>query len=269
VTHSKRIAQLFASGFKNSLNFRRDLRKGDILAMVYEQKYRLGKEFSIPILKVAMIEMRKKRHFIYLNSDEHYYDETGNEIRGFFLHRPVTHARISSRFTKRRFHPILKRYRAHLGVDYAARRGTPILAAASGRISFAGYTRGYGNLIKISHTDGYMTLYAHQKKFKRGIKRGKYVKKGQVIGYIGTTGLSTGPHLHFGLYKNGRAVNPAGVIRVSTKRLSGSKLKNFNIIKKSYDKNIETMITNNIQYDYNEPMQNSCEVTLQPLKEEN
>ncbi len=234
-TGSKSLAQIFVNGFKNSLNFRRDLRKGDKLVMIYDQKYRFGKPFSMPTLQVAMIEMRGKKHSIYLNSDERYYDEKGRQVEGFLLARPVKNARISSKFTKRRYHPILKRYRAHLGIDYAARRGTPIMAAGSGKVIFAGRTRGYGNLTKIRHSDGYVTLYAHQKSFRRGIKRGKYVKQGQIIGYVGTTGLSTGPHLHFGLYKNGRAINPARVVRVTTKKLSGKARKAFLKIKKDLD----------------------------------
>ncbi len=241
-TGSKQLAQAFVSGFKNSLNFRRDLRKGDRLAMVYEQKYRLGSPFSMPKLLVAMIEMRGKRHAIYLNSDERYYDGNGAQVEGFLLARPVRNARISSGFTRRRYHPILKRYRAHLGIDYAAPRGTPIMAAGSGRIIFAGRTRGYGNLIKIRHSDGYVTLYAHQKAFRRGIKRGKYVKQGQVIGYVGTTGLSTGPHLHFGLYKNGRAINPARVVQVTTKRLGGKARKAFLKRKKELDALLESVL---------------------------
>ncbi|MEA1920988.1 MAG: peptidoglycan DD-metalloendopeptidase family protein [Campylobacterota bacterium] len=234
-TGSKALAQIFVNGFKNSLNFRRDLRKGDKLVMVYDQKYRFGQPFSMPVLQVAMIEMRGKKHSIYLNSDERYYDEKGAQVEGFLLSRPVKNARISSKFTKRRFHPILKRYRAHLGIDYAARRGTPIMAAGSGKVISAGYSRGYGNVTKIRHSDGYMTLYAHQKSFKRGIKRGKYVKQGQVIGYVGSTGMSTGPHLHFGLYKNGRAINPARVVRVTTKKLGGKARKSFLQVKKSLD----------------------------------
>jgi len=238
-TGSKKLADIFVNGFKNSLNFRRDLRKGDRLVMVYDQKYRMGRPFSMPKLQVAMIEMRKKKHYIYLNADNRYYDEKGAEVEGFLLSRPVRHARISSKFTKRRFHPILKKYRAHLGIDYAARSGTPIMAAGSGKVIYAGYSRGYGNTIKIRHSDGYMTLYAHQKSFKRGIKKGKYVKQGQVIGYVGSTGLSTGPHLHFGLYKNGRAINPASVVRVTTKKLSGEKLAAFKRIKSNYNEMVE------------------------------
>ena len=238
-TGSRQLAQAFVTGFKNSLNFRRDLRKGDTLAMVYEQKYRLGNPFSPPRPLVAMIEMRGKRHAVYLGDDERYYDEKGRQVEGFLLARPVRNARISSRFTRRRWHPILHRYRAHLGIDYAAPRGTPIMAAGSGKIIFAGRTRGYGNLVKIRHGDGYVTLYAHMKSFRRGIRRGKHVKQGQVIGYVGTTGLSTGPHLHFGLYKNGRAINPASVVQVTTKRLHGKAYRAFLKRKQSLDRLLE------------------------------
>ncbi|WP_345986127.1 peptidoglycan DD-metalloendopeptidase family protein [Sulfurimonas sp. HSL-1656] len=226
-TGSRSLAHAFVAGFKNSLNFRRDLRKGDKLVMVYTQKYRLGNPFGMPELLVGMVEMRGKRHSVYLNSDERYYDEKGRQVEGFLLSRPVRSGRVSSGFTLRRFHPILKRYRAHLGVDYAAPRGTPVVAAGSGTVIFAGRSRGYGNLIKVRHGDGYVTLYAHLKAFRRGIRSGKPVKQGQVIGYVGSTGLSTGPHLHFGLYKNGRAINPARVVQVTTKQLGGKALKAF------------------------------------------
>ena len=238
-TGSTRVAQAFVGGFKNSLNFRTDLRKGDPLVMVYEQKYRMGKPFAEPKLQVAMIEMRKKRHYVFLNSDDRYYDEQGREIEGFLLGRPVENARISSRFTKRRFHPVLKRYRAHLGIDYAARSGTPIRAAGSGTVVFAGVSRGYGKVIKIRHSDGYLTLYAHQKSFRRGMVAGKRVKKGEVIGYVGSTGLSTGPHLHFGLYKNGRAIDPAKVVRITTRKLGGAQLQAFEQTKENLSREVD------------------------------
>ncbi len=252
-TGSKKLAHQFVNAFKNSLNFRRDLRKGDRLVMVYEQKYRMGMPFSMPVLKVAMIELNKKKHYIYLNDDGRYYDEKGIEAEGFMLNRPVKNARVSSGFTLRRFHPVLKKYRAHLGVDYAARPGTPIYAAGSGRVIFAGYTRGYGKLIKIQHSDGYMTLYAHQKAFRKGIKRGVYVKKGQTIGYVGNTGLSTGPHLHFGLYKNGHAQNPARVIRITTNKLKGKKLEAFERLKTAYNTTIDLHLAAQTQSTCSEP----------------
>lgn len=238
-TGSKALAQSFVSGFKNSLNFRRDLRKGDRLVMIYEQKYRFGKPFSMPRLLSAMIEMRGKRYGIYKHQDERYYDQNGAQIEGFLLATPVRNARISSRFSKRRFHPVLKRYRAHLGVDYAARSGTPILAAGNGRVAFAGYNRGYGNVVKINHEGNYLTLYAHMSSFKKGIKNGVRVKQGEVIGYVGSTGLSTGPHLHFGLYKNGEAINPESVVQVATSALSGKQRSAFMQIKQRFDTEID------------------------------
>ena len=247
-TGSKKLAQIFVASFRNSLNFKNDIRKGDRLVMIYDQKYRLGHPFSMPILKVAMIEMRKKQHFIYLNDDERYYDEKGNEVEGFLLARPVRGARISSYFSKRRYHPILKRWKAHLGVDYAARRGTPIVAAGSGRIIYAARMGSYGNLVKIRHDDGYETRYAHMKSFRRGIRRGKYVKKGQTIGYVGSTGRSTGPHLHFELRKHGRAINPLRVVQVTTKKLKGKSKKAFIKLRDSYNKSVNLHLKNATQF---------------------
>ena len=247
-TGSKKLAQIFTASFRNSLNFKRDLRVGDKLVMIYDQKYRLGKPFSMPTLKVAMIEMRGKKHYIYLNTDDRYYDEKGHEVEGFLLARPVKGARISSYFTKRRYHPILHKWKAHLGIDYAARRGTPVVAAGSGKIIYAKRAGSYGNLIKIRHADGYETRYAHLKSFRRGIRYGKYVKKGQTIGYVGTTGRSTGPHLHFELRKKGRAINPLRVVQVTTKKLKGKERKAFLKLKKKYNKNIELHLKNKTKF---------------------
>ena len=247
-TGSRKLAQIFTANFRNSLNFKNDIRKGDDLVMIYEQKYRLGEIFSMPILKVAMIEMRHKQHYIYLNDDSRYYDEKGHEVEGFLLARPVRGARISSYFTKRRYHPVLHKWKAHLGIDYAARRGTPIVAAGSGRVTYAARMGSYGNLIKIRHADGYETRYAHLKSFRRGIRKGKYVKKGQTIGYVGTTGRSTGPHLHFELRKRGRAINPLRVVQVTTKKLKGKEYKAFIKLKKNYDESVALHLKNQTKY---------------------
>ena len=247
-TGSKKLAQIFTANFRNSLNFKNDIRNGDDLVMIYEQKYRLGEVFSMPILHAAMIEMRHKKHYIYLNDDKRYYDEKGHEVEGFLLARPVRGARISSYFTKRRWHPVLHKWKAHLGIDYAARRGTPIVAAGSGVISWAARMGSYGNLVKIRHADGYETRYAHMKAFRRGIHRGKRVKKGQTIGYVGTTGRSTGPHLHFELRKHGRAVNPLRVVQVTTKKLKGKEYKAFKKLKKNYDESIALHLENQTSF---------------------
>jgi len=257
-TGSNKLAQIFTANFRNSLNFKNDIRAGDDLVMIYEQKYRLGKVFSMPILHVAMIEMRHKKHYIYLNDDSRYYDEKGHEVEGFLLARPVRGARISSYFTKRRWHPILHKWKAHLGMDYAARRGTPIVAAGSGRVSYAARMGSYGNLVKIRHADGYETRYAHMKSFRRGIRRGKYVKKGQTIGYVGTTGRSTGPHLHFELRKRGRAINPLRVVQVTTKKLKGKEKKAFLKLQKNYDESVALHLNNQTAYKKPLKFTNKC-----------
>jgi murein DD-endopeptidase MepM/ murein hydrolase activator NlpD len=247
-TGSKKLAQIFVSSFKHSLNFKNDIRKGDPLVMIYDQKYRLGHPFSMPTLKVAMIELHHKKHYIYLNNDGRYYDENAHEVEGFLLARPVRGARISSYFTKRRWHPILHKWKAHLGVDYAARRGTPVHAAGSGTIIWCARMGSYGNLIKIRHADGYETRYAHLKAFRHGVYRGKHVKKGQIIAYVGTTGRSTGPHLHFELRKHGRAINPLHVVQITTKKLRGKKKKAFLRLKKKYDKSVTLQLNNQTSF---------------------
>jgi len=265
-TGSKKLAQIFVSSFKHSLNFKNDIRKGDKLVMIYKQKYRLDQPFSMPTLKVAMIEMHHKKHFIYLNDDGRYYDEKAHEVEGFLLARPVRGARISSYFTKRRWHPILHKWKAHLGVDYAARRGTPVHAAGRGVIVWAARMGTYGNLIKIRHADGYETRYAHLKSFRRGIHRGKHVKKGQVIAYVGTTGRSTGPHLHFELRKHGRAINPLKVVQVTTKKLKGKAKKAFIHLKKNYDESVNLYLNNKTAYKKRPPFQDMSYIHLSAKK---
>ncbi len=261
-TGSKKLAQIFVSSFKHSLNFKNDIRKGDKLVMIYKQKYRLGQPFSMPTLQVAMIEMHHKKHFIYLNDDGRYYDEKAHEVEGFLLARPVRGGRISSYFTKRRWHPILHKWKAHLGVDYAVRRGTPVHAAGSGIIIWAARMGTYGNLIKIRHADGYETRYAHLKSFRRGIHRGRHVKKGQVIAYVGTTGRSTGPHLHFELRKRGRAINPLRVVQVTTKKLKGKEKKAFIRLKKNYDESVNLHLNNKTAYHKLPPFENMSYIHL-------
>lgn len=248
-THSKRAMSAFISGFRKSINFSLHVQKDDPLVMIYDQKFRFGKPFSMPRLQLAKIQLHGKWHGVYLGADERYYDAKGHEVEGFLLGSPVKGARISSGFTRRRWHPVLHKYRAHLGIDYAAPRGTYIRAAGAGKVIEMRRSRSYGNLTKIRHADGYVTLYAHQQKFRKGMRRGKRVKKGEVIGYVGTTGISTGPHLHFGLYKNNRAINPRSVIQVTTKKLTGAKKKQFQDIVKRYDKEAEMILAENRQID--------------------
>jgi murein DD-endopeptidase MepM/ murein hydrolase activator NlpD len=200
-----------------------------------------------------MLESHHKKHYVFKHTDGKYYDEEGKELIKKYMGKPLNHIRITSPFTNRRWHPVLHRYKAHLGTDFGARRGTPILAAADGKVIFSGWMRGYGNVIKIQHDDGYVTLYAHQS--RRKAQEGEEVEKGQVIGFVGSTGRSTGPHLHFGLYKNGRAINPMRLIKFSSKGLSGKGKKAFlrrkdiytDIINKIFKEKRPSYIWNTVQ----------------------
>ena len=237
------LASEFIQSFKASVNFKR-LRKGDRLVIFYTEKLRLGKQFGSPKIVASMVEVRGKKHYVFLYNKNRYYNEKGKEVEGFFLSRPVRFTRISDRFTYKRWHPILKRYRAHLGIDYAAPRGTPVKAAGRGKVIFVGRKGGYGKTVIIRHEGGYKTLYAHLKKYRRGLRRGKYVKKGQVIAYVGSTGMSTGPHLHFGLYRGSRAINPASVVKVTKSVLAGKKRKEFLKYTKQFKQKIELALQN-------------------------
>jgi len=258
---------IFATAFGSSLDFTA-LRKGDNLVMIYDQKYRMGKPFSMPTLKAAMVEINKKPHFIYLNDDGRYYDAKGTQVESFLLARPVKGGRISSRFSKRRFHPILRKWKAHLGMDYAARRGTPVVAAGSGTIVHAGWLGSYGKLIKIRHKDSYETRYAHLKSFRRGIKRGKRVKKGQTIGYVGTTGRSTGPHLHFELRKKGVAINPAKRVQLTTKKLRNKEKEAFIKLSKNYNESINLHLKNETKFEKEQTLSPVCYFNNDFQKEE-
>jgi murein DD-endopeptidase MepM/ murein hydrolase activator NlpD len=257
-TKSNKLAEIFVSSFKYSLSFKTGLSKGDSLVMIFDQKYRHGHPFSMPILKVAMIELHKKKNYIYLNTDGRYYNENMNEVEGFLLALPVKYRRISSHFTRRRYHPILEKWKAHLGIDYVARCGTPIVATNNGRIIYSAWMGSYGKVVKIRHIDGYETRYAHMKSIRRGIRRGTYVKKGQVIGYVGSTGRSTGPHLHFELRKHGRAINPLTSVRVSTNELKGSERIKFLKLKSNYDESLNFHLKNNTKYSIQPKLQRSC-----------
>ena len=226
-TGNKALANEFIIAFKKSVNFKR-LRKGDLVSINFKQKIRLGRYFGTPEILGASVKMRKKTYYIFQNpQDQRYYNDQAKSLTSFFMRIPLKYSRISSKFTLKRYHPILKRYRAHLGVDFAAPTGRRINAAADGKVIHKGRKGGYGNTVMIRHKNGLKSLYAHMNSYNKKIHVGSYVKQGQFIGRVGTTGRSTGPHLHFGLYKNGRAVNPLKVISVTKTKLTGKKKKDF------------------------------------------
>ena len=202
------VAEIFAWDIDFALN----LRKGDQFTLVYENIFLDGKKLeSGPILAAEFINRNKSYkavRFIDKNGVARYYSPEGLSQKKAFLRTPVKYARISSRFNLRRKHPVLNRIRAHKGVDYAAPRGSPVRATSTGKVVFRGRKGGYGNTVVVKHGKHYRTLYAHLSKFRRRVKKGVNVKQGQIIGYIGSTGLATGPHLHYELRVDGVHRNP-------------------------------------------------------------
>ncbi|OLF51524.1 peptidoglycan DD-metalloendopeptidase family protein [Pseudomonas chlororaphis] len=203
-----------ASIFGYDIDFAQDIRPGDEFDVIYEQTVANGKAVGSRNILSARFTNRGKTYTAvrYTNKQgsSSYYTADGNSMRKAFIRTPVDFARISSRFSMGRKHPILNKIRAHKGVDYAAPRGTPIKAAGDGKVLLAGRRGGYGNTVIIQHGNTYRTLYGHMQGFAKGVKTGGNVKQGQVIGYIGTTGLSTGPHLHYEFQVNGVHVDPLG-----------------------------------------------------------
>ncbi|MBS7725478.1 peptidoglycan DD-metalloendopeptidase family protein [Pseudomonas lalucatii] len=201
-----------ANIFGYDIDFAMDIREGDEFELLYEEKVVEGKKVGSGDILSARFTNRGKTFTAVRYTDKQgntsYYGADGTSMRKAFIRTPVDFARISSRFSNGRRHPILNKIRAHKGVDYAAPRGTPIKAAGDGKIALAGRKGGYGNTVVIQHGSRYRTLYAHMQGFAKGIRTGGSVKQGQIIGYIGTTGLSTGPHLHYEFQVNGTHVDP-------------------------------------------------------------
>jgi murein DD-endopeptidase MepM/ murein hydrolase activator NlpD len=190
------------------------LQPGDNFRVIYEEEYVDSQMVGVGnILGAYFYNYGKEYYAIPFVQDSiyQYFDEEGNSLRKEFLKTPLEFARISSRFSSRRFHPVLKTYRPHNGVDYAAPTGTPIRTVGDGVVVEASYTRGNGNYVKIRHNSVYTTMYLHMSRFGKGIKRGTTVAQGDVIGYVGSTGLATGPHLHFMFFMNGSYVDPLKV----------------------------------------------------------
>lgn len=238
------LANAFLAVFKNGVNFN-NLKKGDRLVIFYDQKIRHNRPYTNPQITAAMIEERGKKAYRYLFKEK-FFDENGQQVlKQFLFTLPIPGAKVRSKFTLKRYHPILKKYRAHLGTDYAAPSGTPIMAAGDGVIMSVGRQNGYGNTIEIKHIGGYKTLYAHLKGFAKGIKKGVSVKQGQLIGYVGSTGLSTGPHLHIGLYQNNKAIDFEKSVRIEKKIEKTPEQKEFENLVKTTNLAIKKAIDSN------------------------
>ena len=229
----------FARLYGFQIDFQRDIWKDDSFQIIYEE-YRDDKNnlidtgdiiFANLNLQNANYEMYR---YQYKDDKYDYFDENGKSIKKTLMKTPINGARLSSSFGKRK-HPILGYTKMHTGTDFAAPMGTPIMASGDGIITKAGWCGGGGNCIKIKHNKTYQTVYAHMSKFNNKIKKGLRVKQGQIIGYVGSTGLSTGPHLHYEVIENGRKINSQKLKLPSGKILSGKERKDFEISKIKID----------------------------------
>ena len=220
-----------AKVFGYDIDFAQDLRVGDRFYVVYDEVYRDGERVSSgDILAAAFVNQgREFSAFRYRFADgrDAYFDREGRPMKKSFLRMPIEFARISSRFSTARKHPILGKVRAHKGVDYAARSGTPIMSAGDGRIAFAGWKSGYGRCVIVDHGRGYTTLYGHMSKFGK-YRTGGRVRQGDTIGYVGMTGLATAPHLHYEFRVKGVHQNPLTVTMPKPEPLPKSELARFN-----------------------------------------
>ena len=207
------LALALAEIFAWDIDFYTDLRVGDSFKIIFEKKYLEDNFVAYGNILAAEFTNQGQTYqayrFVYSDTGEaDYFDLEGNSLRKEFLKSPIKFARITSRFSLSRRHPIRKVYRPHYGVDYAARPGTPVQATADGTVTFAGWNGASGRLIRIRHKNAYETMYLHLRSYAKGIKKGAKVQGGQVIGYVGTSGESTGPHLDYRIKYRGRYINP-------------------------------------------------------------
>jgi murein DD-endopeptidase MepM/ murein hydrolase activator NlpD len=212
---SRNLLYNLSSIFQWQIDFSKDLRPGDRYTLIYEERSLDGRKFSSGPILAAELVVRGKAYRairqVSRNGTSHYFTPDGESLEGLFLRSPMRMARITSPFSKRRYHPVLKRWRAHKGVDYGGSTGDPVMATADGLVTFIGRKHQYGKVITLQHGQKYITLYAHLSHFAKNIRSGSTITQGQVIGYVGTTGLSTGPHLHYEFRVNGVHRNPLTV----------------------------------------------------------
>lgn len=227
------LAMNLAEIFGWDIDFILDIRQGDSFQVLVEKRFRDGEPAGYGrILAAEFTNQGETFNAVLFQDGERapdYYSLDGRSLRKAFLKAPLSFSRISSGFTMRRYHPIAKTWRAHPAIDYAAPTGTPIKTVGDGVVSQKGYTRGNGNYVKIRHNNGYETLYLHMKGFAKGLRNGGRVKQGQVIGYVGATGLATGPHLCFRMRKHGAPVNPQKVKAPSVAPVSAENLDTFRL----------------------------------------
>ena len=237
----------FARLYGFQVDFQRDIWKDDSFQIIYEE-YTNENNKVVDTGEIIFANLNLQNTDLQLYKYEYdknkidYFDENGKSIKKTLMKTPINGARLSSSYGKRK-HPILGYTKMHTGTDFAAPTGTPIMASGDGKVTKAGWCGGGGNCVKIKHNSTYQTVYAHMSKFGRGIKRGVRVKQGQIIGYVGSTGLSTGPHLHYEVIENGKKINSQKLKLPSGKILKGEDRKKFEVSKIKIDVLKSNLIT--------------------------
>lgn len=221
------------------------IKKGDKFRIIYEENFVSGKSIGTGRIFAAQFVHANEDFYAFRytqNNEDSYFDQRGKSLKTAFLKAPLKFSRISSQFSNNRFHPVLKIYRPHHGVDYAAPTGTPVSTIGDGTVIAKGYqAAGGGNYLKIKHNSEYTTTYMHLKGFAKGISQGVRVKQGQLIGYVGSTGLASGPHLDFRVSRNGTAINPLSIKSPPTDPISKENVKSYEMHKDSLMTRLESI----------------------------
>lgn len=232
------LSSYLAVIYQWDIDFFKDIRKGDTYAILFSQKvYSDGTKKLGDVLAARVFTQGREHHaFLYesKNGGRAYYDAKGNSLQKSLMRAPLKYRRVSSSFSYGRRHPVTRRVKPHLGVDYAARPGTPVRSTGDGSVLVAGYHSGNGNYVKIRHNSRYTTYYLHLSKFARGIRKGARIRQGQVIGYVGSTGLATGPHLCYRIKVGNRFVNPRTIRLPSKEPVPSTETQLYSVTRDSY-----------------------------------
>jgi murein DD-endopeptidase MepM/ murein hydrolase activator NlpD len=226
------VAYVMADVLQWDLDFNRDLRLGDRFEVLYEKIFLDGDFYRVGrILALSYGNDDRVLEAYQFGEDEGHYDGQGRPLQKLFLKSPLRYSRVTSGFSSRRFHPVSKSYRPHYGVDYGAPVGTPVRVTGNGVVQSAGWDRGGGKTVKVRHPNGYLTAYLHLSRFADGVRSGTRVGQGEVIGYVGSTGVSTGPHLDYRMQKGGRWINPQAFKSEPAPPIPPDRLQEFEMVR--------------------------------------
>lgn len=234
------LAYAVAEVLQWDLDFNRDLRRGDEFEVLFEERFLEGRPAGLGEVLAVRYVNRGRAIEAYRFAEGAYYDAEGRPLQKMFLRSPMPYSRITSRFSSRRFHPVLKVHRPHYGVDYGAPTGTPARVTASGVVAFMGWDGGGGKTVKVRHPNGYLTAYLHLSRFPSGLRVGDRVQQGEVIGYVGSTGLSTGPHLDYRVQKSGRWIDPLSLRSVPADPVPTTRLADFRALRDAMRVSLES-----------------------------